>query len=82
MKILAMIILGFSILFSAVDINTANKKELSGLNGIGAKKADLIIKYRSVSCFKNVDELVKVKGIGKKFLEKNKENLTASKCKK
>lgn len=77
-----MIILGISLLFGAVDINTADVKELSELNGVGAKKADSIIKYRDANCFKSVDELVKVKGIGKKILEKNKDNLTASKCEK
>ncbi len=43
MKILAMVILGVSILFGAVDINTASVKELSGLHGIGAKKAEAIL---------------------------------------
>lgn len=81
MKILAMIFLGVSLLFGAVDINTADQKELSSLSGIGAKKADAIIAYRSANCFKSVDELVKVKGISNKTVEKNRENLTASKCK-
>ena len=82
MKILTMILLGVSLLFGAVDINTASKKELSGLHGIGAKKAELIISYRDSSCFENIDELEKVKGIGKKTVEKNRDNLTASSCKK
>ena len=82
MKILAIIVLGVSILFGAVDINTANQKELSSLNGIGVKKADAIIEYRSSNCFKNVDELSHVKGIGSKTIEKNRDNLTISECKK
>ena len=82
MKILAIIVLGVSILFGAVDINTANQKELSSLNGIGVKKADAIIEYRSSNCFKNVDELSHVKGIGNKTVEKNRDNLTISECKK
>jgi competence protein ComEA len=82
MKILTMVIFGISLLLGAVDINTADVKELSELNGIGAKKADDIVKYRTTNCFNNVDELVKVKGIGKKILERNRDNLTASKCKK
>jgi competence protein ComEA len=82
MKILTMIFLGVSLLFGAVDINTADAKELSSLKGVGAKKAGTIIEYRSANCFKNVDELVKVKGIGKKTVEKNRDNLTASECKK
>jgi len=82
MKILAMVILAFSMLFAAVDINTASKDELITLNGIGASKAEMIIKYRKEKCFQSVDELTEVKGIGEKTVEKNRKNLTASKCKK
>ncbi len=82
MKILAMIVLGVSLLFGAVDINSASKSELMSLNGVGEKKADAIIKYRKGNCFKSVDGLIKVKGIGSKFMQKNKKNLKAGKCKK
>lgn len=82
MKLFMMIVLGISLLFGSVDINTASKKELSDLNGIGATKADAIIAYRDTNCFKNVKELAKVKGIGKKTVEKNMSNLSASPCKK
>ena len=82
MKILTMILLGITLMFGAVDINTADKKELISLSGIGAKKADAIIEYRDANCFKSVDELVKVIGIGKKTVEKNRDNLTTSECKK
>jgi len=75
-------VLGLSFLFGAVDINTASKKELSGLNGIGDTKADAIIAYRDANCFKSVQELAKVKGIGSKTVEKNMSNLSASPCKK
>ncbi|WP_324172630.1 helix-hairpin-helix domain-containing protein [Sulfurimonas sp.] len=81
MKLFVMIILGFSLLFGSVDINTASKKELSSLNGIGTIKAEAIIAYRKTNCFKNVKELAKVKGIGNKTVEKNKSDLTASPCK-
>ena len=80
MKVFVIIALGISLLFGAVDINTASKKELSGLNGIGAKKADAIITYRDANCFKSVKELANVKGIGSKTVEKNISNLTASPC--
>ncbi|WP_373034637.1 ComEA family DNA-binding protein [Sulfurimonas sp.] len=82
MKILAMVILGFSILFGAVDINTASKEELMTLKGLGDKKAAAVIEYRATHCFESVDAIVKVKGIGKKFVKNNKDNLTASECKK
>ena len=81
MKILTMIVLAVSLMFGAVDINSANKKELIGLSGIGAKKAEAILEYRKAHCFKTADELAKVKGIGKKTVEKNRENLTAGECK-
>ncbi|MCK9491499.1 MAG: helix-hairpin-helix domain-containing protein [Sulfurimonas sp.] len=82
MKILAMVILGFSMLFAAIDINTASKDELSTLSGIGGSKAEMIVKHREAKCFQSVDELAEVKGIGAKTIEKNRKNLTASKCKK
>ena len=81
MKILIILVLGAHLLFSAVDINTADAKELATLKGIGNKKAARIIAYRKTKCFKNVKELKKVKGIKKKTLKKNKGNLTASACK-
>ncbi len=80
MKLFTLLVFCVAVLFGAVDINTADKKELTGLNGIGDKKAEAIIAYRDTKCFGSIDELTKVKGIGKKIVEKNKDNLTASKC--
>jgi len=82
MKILTMVLLGISLLFGLVDINNASKEELKPLNGIGVKKAELIIAYRDANCFKNIDELVKIKGIGKKIVDKNKGNISVGTCKK
>ena len=82
MKILAMLVLGFSFMFGAVDINSASKSELMGLKGVGAKKADTILAYREAHCFKSVGELENVKGIGPKFILKNKMNLEVGTCKK
>ena len=80
MKILAIIALVTTLLFGVVDINSASKSELMGLKGIGPKKADAIIKHRRGKCFKTVAGLRDVKGIGPKFLEKNRKNLKAGKC--
>jgi len=80
MKILVILMLGMTLLFSAVDINTASAKELATLKGIGMKKASRIIKYREKHCFKTVKELKRVKGIKKKSLRKNKGNITISRC--
>jgi len=61
----------------AVDINTATAKELQKVDGIGAKTAEKIVAYRDEhGAFKNVDELLKIKGIGKKKLEKAGDELT------
>ena len=61
----------------AVDINTATAKELQKVDGIGAKTAEKIVAYRAEhGAFKNVEELLKIKGFGKKKLEKAGDELT------
>jgi len=83
MKILLSFLLFVGLLFAGVDVNNAGEKELVKLSGVGAKKAKDIISYRDTNgCFKSIDDLVKVKGIGAKTVEKNRENLTLGKCKK
>lgn len=59
-----------------VNINTATVKELTFLPGVGESRAMAIVKYRSNNPFKNVDEIVKIKGIGRKGLEKMRPYLT------
>lgn len=72
----------FCLSLFALDINKATVEELKEIKGIGTKKAELIIKYRSEhKCFKNKEELLNVKGIGKGFLEKNADKITLSACK-
>jgi len=56
-----------------IDINRADAEELQTLPGIGPKTAASIIQYRSEhGCFSCPEELIRVKGIGEKKLEKLK----------
>ncbi len=83
MKILSAMLVSVSLMFAVVNINTATQKEFASLKGVGVKKAKDIVSYRTkVKCFKSIDELSKVKGIGKKTVEKNRKNLSLDKCKK
>ena len=83
MKFLTMLLLSITFIFASVDLNNASQQELTTLKGIGAKKAQLIVEYRkTVKCFKSIDELTAVKGIGKATLSKNKANLILGKCNK
>jgi len=60
-----------------VNINTASAKQLQHVHGFGAKTAELIVDYRNEhGPFKSIEELTKVKGVGKKTLEKVKGEIT------
>jgi len=67
-----------------VNINSANAAELERvLINIGAAKAQAIVDYRQEhGAFKSADELVRVRGIGLRTLERNRDlievNETAS----
>tara|TARA_B100000886_G_C20335992_1_gene454519 strand:- start:677 stop:949 length:273 start_codon:yes stop_codon:yes gene_type:complete len=58
-----------------VNINQASVNILMTLHGLAEKKAEAIVAYREAHGeFSSVDDLVVVKGIGKKLLEKLKAN--------
>ena len=60
-----------------VNINSATVKELIAVRGIGKKKAAAIIAYRTENGgFDSIEDLKKVKGIGKRIFEKIKERIT------
>jgi competence protein ComEA len=83
MKWLSLLLLVVTFSFGAVDINKANKAELMTLSGVGEVKANAILEYRKKhNCFGKVDEIKEVKGLGEKFLQKNRINMTVSGCKK
>ncbi|KKK35452.1 hypothetical protein WN59_01065 [Salinicoccus sediminis] len=60
-----------------VNINTAGVPELTSLNGIGEKKAQVIIDYREESgLFMAPEDLMNVPGIGEKTFESLKPYIT------
>jgi len=68
---------------SLVNLNTATATELQALPGIGPKKADAIVTFRSSNGpFKDVEDLVMVKGIGPKTMDKLRPLVTVGKVKK
>jgi len=73
----------FAIHAQEVDINHATAKMLAKhLNGVGIKKANAIVLYRKKhGSFKKIDDLAKVKGIGKKTLAANRKNIILGKRK-
>ena len=80
MKILVVLCLVVSFLFGTVDINNASQKELKTLKGIGKVKANSIVEFRKGHCFKSVNELSLVKGVGVKTVSKNRDNISVGKC--
>ncbi len=54
-----------------VNVNTADLKQLIKLPGVGKKKAQAILDYRETNGdFTSLEDLAKVKGVGKKMLAK------------
>jgi competence protein ComEA len=80
------LLLALTFLFSAdvfatpVNINTADVATIaSSLSGLGPKKAQAIVDYRTKNGeFKNLDDVNKVPGIGDKTIEKIKADILFS----
>ncbi|MCX7959495.1 MAG: helix-hairpin-helix domain-containing protein [Deltaproteobacteria bacterium] len=59
------------ILGMKIDLNTADKRDLMSIDGIGETMAERILEYRIKNGkFNRIDELRKIKGIGRNSLEK------------
>ena len=59
-----------------VNLNDASSDELERLPGVGPAKAKAIVEHRRAHPFRKIDELTKVKGIGKKTFAKLRPYLT------
>jgi len=65
---------------SAVDLNSASEEQLQEVPGIGPSLAKKIVDFRKENGpFKSVDDLLKVRGIGEKSLERLRPHLTVGK---
>ncbi len=64
-----------------VNINTANSEQLQTVPGIGPATAGKILQMRkSYGAFKSVDDLLAIRGLGPKRLEKMRKYLTVGKA--
>ncbi len=75
MRILLIMSLFVMGLFAKVNLNSADVKALESLKGIGHKKALAVVEYRKNHPFKKIEDIMKVKGIGKKLFEKIKDEI-------
>ncbi len=66
------------VLSGTVNLNTATAAQLDQLPGVGQKAAERILAHRSKTPFARTEELVKVKGFGKKKFDKLKAHLAVS----
>lgn len=64
-----------SLAAAQVDINSADAKALAeAMNGVGLVKAEAIVAYRAKNGpFRHIDDLAKVKGIGMKTIDANRD---------
>lgn len=60
-----------------ININKASLETLTQLAGIGTVRAQAIVDYRKTQGdFVSLEEITEIKGIGKRWLELNKDQLT------
>lgn len=75
--LLAAMLLAPNAIAGPVNVNTADARTLAReLQGVGMAKAEAIVAHREKNGpFKSADDLIRVKGLGKKLVERNKANL-------
>jgi competence protein ComEA len=77
--LIGLLVLGFFVPvvsgYDKVNINTADKEQLVTLKYIGDALADRIIEYRQNQPFQVSEDIMKVKGVGEKTFETNKERI-------
>ncbi|OGP96629.1 MAG: hypothetical protein A2Z39_01360 [Deltaproteobacteria bacterium RBG_19FT_COMBO_46_9] len=62
-----------------IDINKASAEELMQIKGIGESYAQRIIEYRETNGqFNQIEDIMKVKGIGSKLYESIKDKITVN----
>ena len=77
--VLVMLIAFSGVAVAAVNINTATKEELTSIKGVGEKRAQEIIDYRTKNGpFKTVDDLQKVPGIGPGLMKQIRSQISTS----
>jgi len=77
--VLVMLVAFSGVAVAAVNINTATKEELTSINGVGEKRAQDIIDYRTKNGpFKTVDDLEKVPGIGPGLMKQIRSQVSTS----
>jgi competence protein ComEA len=77
--LIGMLVLGFLVPAVSgadkVNINTADKEQLMTLKYIGDALADRIIEYRKEQPFQAPEDIMKIKGVGEKAFEANKDRI-------
>ncbi len=59
-----------------ININTASPEQLMMLHGIGAAKASAVVAYRKTTTFYQIEDIMKVKGIGQALFDSFKDDIT------
>lgn len=59
-----------------ININTCTSDELMSLSGVGKSKAKAIMDYRELTPFSQIEDIMKVKGIGTGIFAKIKNDIT------